>query len=159
MSPHWNCSHFFPRQYFCLKSFLFERYGPVAFISGVFDAPTQSGYPPAPENHPLPLVEKTPTSAHKFRYSIQQENIREAKKSRKIEKFSIFFFRNEVSPKLMNPGGICTTRPDKKMRAVRAVPRISLQGVVVIDLKYETDALWKLLRIELRPALPVFYPK
>ena len=88
VQPHCNCSHFFPRQYFCLKSFLFERYGPVAFISGVFDAPTRSGYAPAPENHPIPLVEKIPTSAHKFRYSIQQENIREAKKSRKIENFS-----------------------------------------------------------------------
>ena len=120
-----------------MKIVLFERYGPVAFISGVFDAPTRSGYAPAPENHPLPLIEKTSTSAHKFRYSIQLENIRDAKKNRKFFRKKIFF-RKVFSPKVPNPEGFCTTRKSKEMRAVRDVVRISLQGVGKLSEKVHT---------------------
>ena len=39
-------------------------------------------------------------------------------------------FLNIVSPKLPNPEGFWITRKSKEMRAIRAVVRISLQGVV-----------------------------
>ena len=39
---------FFSLTIFLIVFFLLEKYEPVAFISDVFDAPTRSGYAPAP---------------------------------------------------------------------------------------------------------------